>query len=131
MFGPAGRSYVYFTYGMHFCCNVVAGSDGFGAGVLLRAAEPLSDEAVFSVRRGGKTGIQLMNGPGKLCQALAIDRTFDGHDLEQAPLRLIVQPPLEPSQIIATTRIGITKAADVPWRFYIKDCPYVSVKGVH
>ena len=131
MFGPAGRSYVYFTYGMHFCCNVVAGPEGFGCGVLLRAAEPLSDEAALSVRRGGKEGVLLTNGPGKLCQALAIDRTFDGHDLEQPPLRLIVQPALETSQIVTTTRVGITKATDVAWRFYIKDSPYVSVKGVH
>lgn len=131
MFGPAGRSYVYFTYGMHFCCNVVTGADGFGCGVLLRAVEPLGDEALFSARRGGKAGVQLTNGPGKLCQALAIDRTFDGHDLEQSPLRLIMQPALKPSQIVATTRVGITKAADTLWRFYIKDNPYVSVKRVH
>jgi DNA-3-methyladenine glycosylase len=129
MFGPAGHSYVYFTYGMYFCCNVVAGAEGFGSGALLRAGEPLSNEALLSARRGGKTGVQLTNGPAKLCQALAIDRRFDGHDLEQAPLRLVMQPALDPSQIVTTTRVGISKAAAAPWRFYIKDNPYVSVKA--
>lgn len=128
MFGPPGRSYVYFTYGMYFCCNVVTGPEGFGSGVLLRAVEPLSDETFFAARRGGKFGVQQTNGPGKLCQALAIDRTFDGHDLEQPPLCLIMQPAIEPSQIVATARVGITKATDTLWRFYIRDNPYVSVK---
>jgi DNA-3-methyladenine glycosylase len=128
MFGPAGHSYVYFTYGMHFCCNIVTGTNGFGGGVLLRAVEPLGNEALFAARRGGKSGVQLTNGPGKLCQALGIDRTLDGHDLEKLPLRLIMQPALESSQIVATTRVGITKATDTLWRFYIKDSPYVSGK---
>lgn len=128
MFGPAGRSYVYFTYGMHFCCNVVTGVDGFGGGVLLRAVEPLGNDALFAARRGGKSGVQLTNGPGKLCQALGIDRTLDGHNLEKPPLRLIMQPALESSQIVTTTRVGITKATEALWRFYIKDSPYVSVK---
>lgn len=129
MFGPAGHSYVYFTYGMYFCCNVVTGVEGFGSGALLRAGEPLGDEAALAVRRGGKTGVQLTNGPAKLCQALAIDRHFDGHDLEQPPFRLVMQSALNPAQIITTTRVGISKAVDVPWRFYIKGNPYVSVKG--
>jgi DNA-3-methyladenine glycosylase len=128
MFGPAGHSYVYFTYGMHFCCNIVTGTNGFGGGVLLRAVEPLGNEALFAARRGGKSGVQLTNGPGKLCQALGIDRTLDGHDLEKLPLRLIMQPALESSQIVATTRVGITRATDTLWRFYIKDSPYVSGK---
>lgn len=130
MFGPAGHSYVYFTYGMHFCCNVVTGVEGFGSGVLIRAGEPLGNETLLSARRGGRTGTQLTNGPAKLCQALAIDRTFDGHDLRCSPLRLIMQPPVDLSQIITTTRVGISKATDRQWRFYIKDNPYVSVKRV-
>lgn len=128
MFGPAGRSYVYFTYGMHFCCNVVTGSEGYGSGVLLRAAEPLGDVTPFLARRGGKSGFLLTNGPAKLCQALAITRELDGHDLTMSPLRLILQPALSREQIVTTTRIGIAKAVETPWRFYIKDNPYVSFR---
>lgn len=128
MFGPAGRSYVYFTYGMHYCCNIVVGQQGYGAGVLVRAIEPLDGLEQMAIRRGGKTGVLLTNGPGKLCQALAVDRTFDGHDLSTLPLQLIMQPALPHDEIVTTTRIGISKAKDVKWRFYIDGNPYVSVK---
>lgn len=126
MFGPAGYLYVYFTYGMHYCCNVVVGHEGEGAAVLIRAVEPLEGHDVLRRRRTGKTGVELTNGPAKTCQALGIDRQMNGHDLGEAPLRLIIEPPLADSIIVTTPRIGIKQAVDIPWRFYIKDNPYVS-----
>lgn len=125
MFGPAGYLYVYFTYGMHYCCNVVVGGIGYGSAVLIRALEPLEGEPIMEQRRR-KTGIDLTNGPAKLCQALAIDRTLNGHDLTRRPLRLLSQAPLPAALIIQTTRIGLSKAKDVPWRFYIAGNPWVS-----
>lgn len=125
MFGPAGRLYVYFTYGMHYCCNIVAGLEGYGAGVLIRAVEPLTGEEVLEKRRG-KSGVELTNGPAKLCQALGIDRRMNGHDLKESPLRLMIKPKLADEQVVTTTRVGISKAKDVPWRFYVKDSAYVS-----
>lgn len=128
MFGPAGFLYVYFTYGMYFCCNVVTGLKGHGSAVLLRALEPVEGEAVMSANRGGKSGIEVTNGPAKLCAAYGIDKQLNGHDLREEPLELILQDPLPPNQIVQTTRIGISQAKDVQWRFYIKDNPYVSHK---
>jgi DNA-3-methyladenine glycosylase len=126
MFGPAGFLYVYFTYGMHYCCNIVTGPPGRGSAVLIRALEPLSGEELMSQNRHGLQGQQLTNGPAKLCQALGINRALNGHDLTMSPLRLELGPPLTQTEIIQTTRIGITKAIDVPWRFYVADNPYVS-----
>ncbi len=126
MFGPAGRLYVYFTYGMHFCCNVVAGKDGFGSGVLIRAIEPVAGLEYMKRRRGGRSGHELTNGPGKTCQALGINREDNGHDLSRPPILLEASQPLENSQIVRTTRIGISNDKHRPWRFYIKDNPYVS-----
>lgn len=125
MFGPAGYLYVYFTYGMHYCCNVVVGEPGYGAAVLLRAAQPLSGTHVIEYRRQ-RTGAEATNGPAKLCQALNIDRAMNGHDLREGDLRLIPAPALAPDEIVQTTRVGISKGKDVPWRFYIKDNPFVS-----
>lgn len=126
MFGPSGHLYVYFTYGMHYCMNVVTGGEGHGAGVLIRAVEPLAGQDIMQTNRGGKTGVETTNGPAKACQALAIDKQWGGHDLRQPPFRLVIRPALEQTRIIQTTRVGITQAADVPWRFYIRDNPYVS-----
>ena len=126
MFGPAGFLYVYFTYGMHYCCNVVVGKEGVGSAVLIRAVEPLVHEEILERRRGGKTGVELTNGPAKTCQALGIDKSLNGHNLERTPLKLILTN-LTHVSIVTTTRIGIRKAADIPWRFYIKDNPFVSV----
>jgi DNA-3-methyladenine glycosylase len=126
MFGPAGHLYVYFTYGMHYCCNVVVGPEGYGAGLLIRAIEPLEGEDQMLLLRRGRGQYELTNGPGKVCQALAIDKTCNGHDLERPPICLEFLPPLADDQIVQTTRIGITKAVDEPWRFYIRNNPYVS-----
>lgn len=126
MFGPGGHLYVYFTYGMHYCMNIVCGLEGVGAAVLIRAVEPLEGEDVLAANRGGKHGTEATNGPAKLCQALAIDKAMNGHNLTQTPLRLELKPPLQADKIVQTTRIGITRARDVPWRFYIHGNPYVS-----
>lgn len=125
MFGPAGHLYVYFTYGMHYCGNVVTGAEGHGAGVLIRAVEPLEGAALLEQRRG-LSGVQATNGPAKWCQALGITKTMNGHDLQLEPLKLIMQSPLPPAEIVQTVRVGISQAKDVPWRFYIKDNQYVS-----
>jgi DNA-3-methyladenine glycosylase len=126
MFGPAGHLYVYFTYGMHYCCNIVVGPPEHGAAVLIRAVEPVVGVSNMAERRDGRSGIELTNGPAKLCQALAINKTLNGHDLRQSPLKLIAQPSIPPDQIIQTTRIGISRGQDVSWRFYIAGNPYVS-----
>jgi DNA-3-methyladenine glycosylase len=126
MFGPAGYLYVYFTYGMHYCCNIVTGPPGQGSAVLIRSLEPLQGEELMSLNRRGKTGQNLTNGPAKLCQALSIDKRLNGHDLRKAPLKLIIKPPLAPEAIVQTTRVGISRAADVPWRFYIRGNKFVS-----
>jgi DNA-3-methyladenine glycosylase len=126
MFKQAGHAYVYFIYGMHYCLNIVAGPAGFGAGILIRAVEPLEGESEMIINRGGRTGTSLTNGPSKLCEALAVTFELDGHDISRPPLQLYLQPSLGDEIIVTTTRIGITKAADVPRRFYIRDNPYVS-----
>lgn len=126
MFGEAGHLYVYFTYGMHYCCNVVTGPAGHGAGVLIRAAEPLAGEGLMVLRRHGLSGIELTNGPAKLCQALAIDKKLSGHDLSQAPLKLVGREPLAQDQIVQTPRVGISRGRELPWRFYVADSSYVS-----
>lgn len=126
MFGPAGHLYVYFTYGMHYCCNITTSVEGFGSGVLIRAVEPLAGEAIMAANRHGRDGIQLTNGPAKVCQALQINRQFDGHDLRESPIRLVLQPALDAPMIVQTTRVGIARAIDKPWRFYIRGNLYVS-----
>lgn len=125
MFGPAGKLYVYFTYGMHYCCNVVVGEKGYGAAVLIRAVEPLSGESALQALRP-RTGVELTNGPAKLCQALGIDRALNGHDLTEPPLTLTPREPLSDEAVVETTRIGISRARDEPWRFYIRGNTYVS-----
>lgn len=125
MFGDSGHLYVYFTYGMHYCCNVVTGSRGEGQGVLIRAAMPVEGQEYIE-RHRGKTGPGATNGPAKLCQALLIDRQFNGHDLRRAPIRLVTGVPLSPTDIITTPRIGISKAREAMRRFYIANNPYVS-----
>lgn len=123
MFGPAGHAYVYFTYGMHYCMNVVVGKDGQGAAVLIRALEPISGLELMAQHRGREP---LTNGPAKLCQALAIDRDLNGHNLSRPPLVLAPGKEVGAHQIVATTRIGIKDNAQATLRFYIKDNPYVS-----
>lgn len=127
MFGPAGCLYVYFTYGMHYCCNVVVGPVGHGAAVLIRAVEPLEGMEIILQRRG-KKGIEATNGPAKLCQALGIDKMLNGHNLKEGEIRLIPQPKLAEDDIIQTSRIGISRGKELPWRYYISQNIYVSTK---
>jgi DNA-3-methyladenine glycosylase len=126
MFGEAGHLYVYFTYGMHYCANVVTGKQNEGEAVLIRAVEPLNNEDVLKQYRRGHTGFNLTNGPAKLCQAIDIDKRLNGHNLNQEPLKLLPSEPISRDDIIQTTRIGISQNQDLPLRFYIKNNPYVS-----
>lgn len=126
MFGPAGFLYVYFTYGMHYCCNVVTGRAGEGSAVLIRALEPIQGQDLMSLNRHNQAPHNLTNGPAKLCQALQINKSLNGHDLMKSPLKLILQPPSKNADIVQTTRIGISQAKDAPLRFYLKGNPFVS-----
>ncbi len=127
MFKSAGHMYVYFTYGMHYCLNVVCGPEGFGSGALIRAVEPIDGLDIIEARRG-MTGVNTTNGPAKLAQALSVDTTLSGHDLAEPPIRLIKKPALPDSEITVGTRIGISKAVHELRRFYITDNSYVSKK---
>ncbi|MFA7418417.1 MAG: DNA-3-methyladenine glycosylase [Melioribacteraceae bacterium] len=134
MFGEAGHLYVYFTYGMHFCANVVTGKVGFGSAVLIRAIEPIDGINIMTLNRLGKETINkkelinLCNGPAKICQAFGINCSSNGINLQADEIFIIDSPEIKPSKIISTTRIGIKKSIDLPWRYYIKDNPFVSKK---
>jgi DNA-3-methyladenine glycosylase len=130
MFEAGGRLYVYFTYGMHYCLNIVTGRKGVGEAVLIRAAEPLEGlELIRSNRgRGSDELTSLTNGPGKLAQALGINSTNLSGKLI-GPTTIDLQPadsPVNPKKIIVTSRVGITKAMDNPWRFYLAGNKFVS-----
>ena len=124
MFGPAARAYVYFTYGLHYCFNVVTGADGVGEAVLIRALEPTDGLELMQVRRGIVDQRQLTNGPAKLVQALGITRGDYGHNLLEPPLVITAGP--KPRHTTTATRIGITRAQDKLWRYYITDNHHVS-----
>jgi DNA-3-methyladenine glycosylase len=126
MFGPAGFLYVYFTYGMHYCCNIVTGPIGHGAAVLIRAVEPINGDGSMPTRRRDLSGVNLTNGPAKLCQALNIDNKMNGHYLANSPLKLIEQPAIEKINIVKSKRIGISKSKDRLLRFYELDNKYIS-----
>lgn len=126
MFGSAGYLYVYFTYGMHYCCNVVTGKAGEGSAVLIRALEPLEGHEDMCRNRGNRAGVSTVNGPAKLCEALRIDKSLNGHNLRESPLQLVLKPALPTEAVVQTTRIGIRRATDKPWRFYVRGNPYVS-----
>lgn len=129
MFGEAGHLYVYFSYGMHWCCNAVCGQVGEGAGVLLRAAEPLQgEEAMYAARPAAKRARDLASGPGKLSQAFGVTRALDGADLVSADRGIVMvsdgmPPPLAP---IVGPRVGITRAAEFPWRWHVPEHAHVS-----
>ncbi len=127
MFGPAGHLYVYFTYGMHFCMNVVTGPDGEGSAVLLRGAEPLRGIDVMRVRRGGAADRLLCSGPARLAQAFGVDRSANGTDLvDGGDLRVAAGEPVADDCVTVGPRVGIRRAVDVPWRFALTDNPFVS-----
>ncbi len=122
MFGPAGHAYIYFTYGMHWCFNVTAGKKGYGAGILIRAVEPLSGIETMKQLRNKPDVSNLTNGPAKLTQALVITKSLYGHNLAQSPLQLF-EPTTRYFEVVGTTRIGISQAVDEVARFYIKTTP--------
>ena len=141
MFGPAGHLYVYVSYGMHHCCNVVCGPEGFGSGCLVRAVEPLeSVEVMRELREAGRAGKEqaerarkhplklrdLTNGPGKVCAALGIDKELYGHELTVEPLVLEFAPLLPGETIGRSPRVGISKNIDAPKRFFIEGNEFVS-----
>lgn len=124
MFGPVGRAYVYRIYGAHWCFNIVCDRTKPGSAVLIRALEPTDGLGVMAQRRGTDDPKRLCSGPGKLCQALAIDQALDHAPLDAPPFLIERRPP-EPD-LATGPRIGITKGADTPWRFGLRDSPFLS-----
>ena len=124
MFGPAGHAYVYRSYGIHWCLNFVCAEAGRAEAVLIRALQPDHGLDAMQRRRGVDVERALCSGPGKLCQALAVTGANDGLPLDEPPLELIART--EPPAIATGTRIGLTKAADRPWRYGLAGSPYLS-----
>ncbi len=128
MFGQPGLGYIYFTYGMHHCFNIVTNDEGIGEAVLIRALEPIKGtEAMYAIREKAKRDTDLLSGPGKLCQAFSLTRSENGVDLIESDLIFLEQGKLTKSEAVdVTSRVGITVAVDKPWRFFIKGNPFVS-----
>ena len=138
MFGPPGHAYVYFTYGMHFCVNLVCQPAGRASAVLLRAGRVTEGMPLARARRSGAArhprDVDLARGPARLCEALGIDRSHDGADVVDPSSRLRALAPLAPvtaAGISRGPRVGISRAADVPWRFWITGEPAVSPYRPH
>jgi DNA-3-methyladenine glycosylase len=139
MFGPPGHAYVYFTYGMHFCVNLVCLGNGSASAVLLRAGAVIAGEDLARTRRTrGAASVasrDLARGPARLCQALDIDRELDGADVCAAgsPLRVRARArnPARSGKIMTGPRVGVSRAAEVPWRFWYEGEPTVSVYRAH
>jgi len=128
MFGPPGRAYVYFIYGNYYCFNVVTGPVGSGEAVLIRAVQPVEGKKLMIKRRGNKYSEKnLTSGPGKLCQAFAIDKHFDGHHLRDKPLYLLSNDgTAEIGTVKSTPRIGLSVAKDKLLRFIAEGNEYLS-----
>ncbi|HXG77172.1 MAG TPA: DNA-3-methyladenine glycosylase [Gaiellaceae bacterium] len=124
MFGPPGRLYVYRSYGLHWCANVVCGPEGVGSAVLLRALRPTAGLERMRARRGVADELALCSGPGRLTQALGITGEHDGLPLDRPPFVLL--PPVGEPPVVAGPRVGIRKAAELPWRYAVSGSPYVS-----
>ncbi|HVT22842.1 MAG TPA: DNA-3-methyladenine glycosylase [Mycobacteriales bacterium] len=133
MFGPPGHAYVYFTYGMHFCMNVVCGPVGTASAVLLRAGEVVTGHDVVVARRPAAKPRDLARGPARLCVALGIDRARNGADLTdvRSALRLDGAAKVADDQVMTGPRVGVSSAADRPWRFWIAGEPTVSTYRPH
>ena len=125
MFGPPGFLYVYFTYGMHHCANVVCGPEGRAAAVLLRAGEVVDGLDRARERRPGSSHRDLARGPARLCRALGLDLTHDGADLAGGPVRLEL-PATPVTEVSTGPRVGLRLAPDRPWRFWLTGEPTVS-----
>lgn len=134
MFEAGGYLYVYFTYGAHFCCNVVTGKKGQGTAVLIRAVEPVSGiEKMINNRFGRKLKSEkemfnLTSGPGKVCAAFGINKKHLGTDLTGDNIFLLQSKKLNEREIGISKRIGITRSVNLPWRFFIKNNPFLSRK---
>jgi DNA-3-methyladenine glycosylase len=134
LFGPVGYAYVYFIYGMHYCVNAVTGQEGKGEAVLIRALEPLQGIPVMQKRRQTENLSHLCNGPARLTQALDITLSLNGAPLFDGDLQILspdslLSPSLsETAEIVETTRIGISKARELPLRFYLKGSRSISRK---
>jgi len=134
MFEEGGFLYVYFTYGAHFCGNIVTGKKNEGTAVLIRGIEPLEGIEIMAKNRFSlsvlppKKRLNLTNGPGKICQAFQINKSHYGIDLTKNEIYLLDNKKVKDEDIVVTKRIGIKKSIDLPWRYYLKDNPYVSKK---
>ena len=129
MCGPPGNLYVYFTYGMHWCANAVCGDEGEGVAVLLRALRPVAGaEEMWPRRPAAKRERDLCSGPARLCQALGLDGSHDGDDLVtgEAGTTIVDDGFAPPTGVVCTTRVGISVAAEEPWRWYVAGDPNVS-----
>jgi DNA-3-methyladenine glycosylase len=124
MFGPPGHAYVYRSYGIHWCLNLVCGPPGVGAAVLLRALEPAHGIEVMEARRHLTDGRLLCAGPGRLTEALGVTGAHDGRPLDAAPFALWSAP--DAVEVAQAPRVGITRAADLPWRYALAGSPYLS-----
>jgi DNA-3-methyladenine glycosylase len=129
LYGPPGTWYIYLSYGMHWCANLVCGIPGEASAVLLRALEPVDGLALMRERRGGVADRLLCSGPGKLCQALGISRDQDGSAMRGSGVVVRAGDAATPPAVLATPRIGITKAADWPLRFVVDGSPWISRPG--
>jgi len=134
MFNEGGYFYVYFTYGTHYCCNVVTGKKDHGTAVLIRAIEPVKGVKKMIENRYGrdllneKERFNLTSGPGKVCRAMGINKSHYGADLTDGTIFILDSQKVQKNMIVVTKRVGIKKSIELPWRFYIKDNPYVSKK---
>jgi DNA-3-methyladenine glycosylase len=124
MFGPAGHAYVYRSYGIHWCLNLVCGDKGVGEAVLLRALAPTQRIDLMKARRGMLDDRLLCAGPGRLTEALAVTGAHDGRPLDTPPFALYASP--EPPELVATPRIGITRATELPWRYVVRGSAFLS-----
>ncbi|HJQ51195.1 MAG TPA: DNA-3-methyladenine glycosylase [Gaiellaceae bacterium] len=124
MFGPPGHGYVYRSYGIHWCLNLVCAEEGRAEAALVRALEPTHGLDAMRERRGAEAERSLCSGPGKLCQALGISRVYDGLALDEPPFELLARES-EP-ELVTGPRIGITRAVEHPWRFGLAGSPFLS-----
>jgi DNA-3-methyladenine glycosylase len=127
LYGPPGQWYVYLSYGIHWCANLVCWSHGMGSAVLLRALEPVEGLDVMRRRRGVEEVGRLCSGPGRLCQAFGITRDLlDGTVMAESPVQVLGNDASPPADVVVTPRIGITKAAEWPLRFVIAGSKWAS-----